>query len=222
MADFTCNESSNSPIWGASNLLAWKLLPERAGGGIPYIQRFKDAWVRHNKGQIVSAAAQYRFPAELLAGVCWIEVGGDPSFVDRLAFAVRAFDWSGPGWVDRHLTVTNHPSKTSFGAVSIQLRTAAQTLGLDPAQMSSSQLSDLAACLEKDVFNIQVVARHLRQLIDHDHLQTAPPGLTMDQVRIVGARYNRGIGLSLEAIKKNMSYGNFIVNHWSRFVGLLR
>lgn len=80
--------------------------------------------------------------------------------------------------------------------------------------MSASQLSELASCLQKDVFNIRIVARHVRQLIDHDRLQTVPPALTMDQVRIVGARYNRGIGLSLEQIRKNTSHGNFIVNHW--------
>lgn len=46
------------------------------------------------------AASRYNLPAELLAGVCWIEVAGDPSFIDRVAFEVRAFDWSGPDWVD--------------------------------------------------------------------------------------------------------------------------
>jgi len=46
------------------------------------------------------------------------------------------------------------------------------------------------------------VARHFRQLVDHDKL---PSPLSMDQVRIVGARYNRGIWLSLEQIKTNTS-----------------
>ena len=76
--------------------------------------------------------------------------------------------------------------------------------------------------MQKDVFNIEIAARHLRQLIDHDGLQKESSFLTMDDVRIVGARYNRGIGLSLEEIKKNTSYGDFIVRFWSRFKGLLR
>lgn len=222
MTDLSCPASNDSPAWGWVDLFVWKLLPERAGGGIPYIQRFKDAWVRHNKILIKSNAAKYAMPAELLAGVCWIEVGGDPSSIDDIAFDVRSFDWSGPHWVDQHLTVTHHPARTSFGAVSMQLRTAAQTMGMNPAGMSTTQLRSLADCLQKDVFNIAIVARHLRMLIDHDGLQTNPPALGMDQVRIAGARYNRGIGLSLEQIRKNMSYGNFIVKFWPRFSALLR
>jgi hypothetical protein len=88
--------------------------------------------------------------------------------------------------------------------------------------MSHAQLSNLADCLQKDVFNIALVARHLRMLIDHDGLQTKPPAMSMDQVRIAGARYNRGIGLTLEQIRKNTSYGDFIVKFWPRFSGLLK
>lgn len=222
MAQFVCSESNDSPTWGLLDLAAWKMLPQRFGGGIAYIQRFKDAWVQHNQESIKSAAAKHKLPPELLAGVCWIEVGGDPNFIDRVAFEVRAFDWSGPDWVDRNMTMTRNPSRTSFGSVSIQLRTAAQTLGFDPARMSTSEQRDLATCLQKDVFNIDVVALHLRQLIDHDGLQPNPPQLPIDAVRIVGARYNRGIGLSLDDIRKNTSYGDFIVKFWPRFSGLLR
>ena len=63
---------------------------------------------------IRSSAERYRIPAELIAGVCWIEVGGEPNFIDRVAFEVRSFDWSGPDWIDRHLTVTKQPAKTSL------------------------------------------------------------------------------------------------------------
>lgn len=194
---------NESPRWGLVDLLAWKLLPERMGGGIKYIQKFKDAWVQYNKVQIKSAATQYKMPPELLAGVCWIEVGGDPNFIDRLAFEVRSLDWSGPSWVDKNLTITKHPIQTSFGSVSIQLRTAAKTLGLNPYKMTTAQIRGLASCLQKDVFNLSIVARHLRQLIDHDGLQKNPPMLTMDAVRIAGARYNRGIGLLVCRLSKS-------------------
>ena len=222
MDGLVCTETNNSPVWSALDVARWKM-PQRLGGGIPYIQRFKDGWVRHNKSLITSNAATYRMPAQLLAGVCWIEVGGDPNFIDGVAFEVRAFDWSGPEWVDRNMTVTRNPATTSFGAVSIQLRAAAETLGINPAQMSNSELRTLAGCLQRDVFNINIVARHLRMLIDHDGLQAANSSdLTMDQVRIVGARYNRGVGLSLEQIRRNLSYGNFIVRIWDRLTELLR
>ena len=111
---------------------------------------------------------------------------------------------------------------TSFGPVSIQLRTAAETLGIDPQKLTVAQLRGLALCLGKDVFNIAVVARHLRQLLDLDGLQAHPPSLTDDAIRVVGARYNRGRGLSLAEIRKNTSYGDFLVRFWPRFSGLVQ
>jgi len=132
-----CNVSNGSPGWGVIDLFAWKLVPARWGGGRAYIQKFKDAWVRHNKQLIVNEAKKYQLPPELLAGVCWIEVGGDPSFIDRVAFEIRSFD-----------------------------------------------------CQE--------------------------------EARIIGARYNRGVGLTLEQIRKNTSYGNFIVKFWDRFSQLIQ
>lgn len=222
MDNLACESSDDSRKWGVLELLRWKSLPARLGGGIPYIQSFKDAWVRHNKIHIRGAALRHSFPVELLAGVCWIEVAGDPSLVDRVAFEVRAFDWSGPDWVDRSLTVTHPPQRTSFGSVSIQLRTAAEALGMDPRKTDIEQLRTLARCLEQDTFNIDIVARHLRQIIDRDGLQAAPPALSAEAIRVAGARYNRGIGLSLAQIKSNTSYGDFILRHRTRFLSLMR
>ena len=59
-------------------------------------------------------------------------------------------------------------------------------------------------------------------MIAQDGLQTQPPDLDMEAVRMVGARYNRGMGLSVAQIRKNTSYGNFIVKFWSRFAALMR
>jgi len=219
MSAMRCGPSNNAPRWGLFDILAWKVIPTQIGGGRPYIQKFKDAWIRYHKQRIKSSALAHRLPPELLAGVCWIEVGGDPHFIDHAALEFRSFDWSGPSFVDAHLTISNHPTKTSFGSVSMQLRTASQTLGIDVRELSTEQLRSLSRCLENDVFNIEIAARHLRQLINHDKL-AAP--ISMEAIRIVGARYNRGIGLSLAQIKKDTSYGNFIVEHWPRFAQLLR
>lgn len=212
---------TDHPKWGSIDVLIWKILPEKFGGGRQYIQKFKDAWVMHNKTIIKSQAKNFSFPAELLAGVCWIEVGGDPNFIDKVAFDVRSFDWSGPGWVDRNMTVTRMPSRTSFGSVSMQLRTAAETIGLDTNQMNYEQQLALADALSNDNFNIRVVALHLRQIINLDKLQTEPPKLSDDAIKIAGARYNRGIGLSVEQIRKNTTYGDFILKHRSRFQKLI-
>ncbi|WP_312629796.1 hypothetical protein [Scandinavium sp.] len=80
--------------------------------------------------------------------------------------------------------------------------------------MKASDLRRLAAGLEKDNYNISLVARHLRELADYDNL---PSQLSMDDIRLVGARYNRGIIPTLAEIKRNTSYGDFIVKHWQRF-----
>lgn len=210
------------PKWGLWDLFMWKIAPSRFGGGIPYIQGFKDAWVRHNRQQIKESAQKHNLPPILVAGVCWIEVGGDPNFIDSVAFNFRAFDWSGPTWMDKHLTILNHPAKTSFGSVSMQLRTAAATLGFNADQMSTEELRTLANNLEKDTYNIEIAAAHLRQLVERDNNQVNLPYLSEEQIRIVGARYNRGMGLSLEKIKMNTSYGDFIVKNWQRFSGLIQ
>jgi len=220
---FTCNESNNSPVWNSDNIFWWKVVPEMLGGGKTYIRGFKDSWVVHNKLHIKVAAQLYKFPPELLAGVCWIEVGGDPNFIDAVAFEVRSFDLLGwqKGHASKH-TITRHPTKTSFGAVSIQLRTAADTLGIDIKSLNQTEFRQFSECLQKDVYNIKIVAQHLRQLIEHDGFANGLPSLTDEQIRIIGARYNRGIGLSLAQIRQNTSYGDFILKYWSHMQALLK
>lgn len=209
------------PDWGLWDLFLWKVVPENLGGGRSHIQAYKDGWVRFNRAEILVAGSLHRLPAELIAGVCWIEVGGDPSFIDRVAFEVRSFDWSGPAWTDA-LTMTKRPEMTSFGHVSMQLRTAAVTLGLDAAKMTPKQWSMLSQALQKNSYNIRVVAKHLGDLLDHDRIGRSRPRLTADEVRIVGARYNRGTAPTLAQIRRNTSYGNLIVRLWPRFAGLLK
>lgn len=106
-----CNVSNHSPVWGVTEFLFWKLLPKKWGGGVPYGRYFKDGWVKHNRLQIISSANAWHLPEALLAGVCWIEVGGDPAIVDTLAFEVRAIDWPGTEWFDESFTVTSPPEK---------------------------------------------------------------------------------------------------------------
>ncbi|WP_312629794.1 hypothetical protein [Scandinavium sp.] len=80
----SCSTMTKSPVWGVMDVLQWKLTPEKWGGGVGYIQKFKDSWVIHNRQIIKFAAAEFKLPAELLTGVCWIEVGGDPNFIDSV------------------------------------------------------------------------------------------------------------------------------------------
>ncbi|WP_306439014.1 hypothetical protein [Lelliottia amnigena] len=51
-----CRVTNQSPKWGLVDLFMWKIIPDKLGGGRKYIQRFKSAWVIHNKLSIRSAA----------------------------------------------------------------------------------------------------------------------------------------------------------------------
>jgi hypothetical protein len=86
-----------------------------------------------------------------LAGIAWNEVGGTPDFFDHVAFPIRSFDWSGPAVLDRNLTITKDPDRTSFGSVSVQLRVAAETLGLDIRRLGFIEKEKLAQALSNDI-----------------------------------------------------------------------
>jgi hypothetical protein len=218
MATFSCPDASKAPVWSSAEFARWKMLPERFGGGWAFIRAFKDGWIRFNRFRIRSAAAAHSIQEELLGGTAWIEVGGDPAFIDQVAFRVRRAAGSGPEWIERHLT--KPALETSFGPVSMQLRTAAETMGLDPQSLTGDELEVLGRCLERDVFNLDVVAMHLHQLARFDDPKCNTLELTEDQIRLVGARYNRGKRPTLAQIKKNTSYGDVIVKIWKR-IGLL-
>ncbi len=222
MANIVCKTNNKSPVWTTIDLVRWKVIPRYIGGGWPYLRSFKDGWVKHNRMYIKQFARKYKIPPVLLAGTAWIEAGGDPQFIDSLAFNVRAFDWSGPKWVDDNLTITNNPNKTSFGAISMQLRTAARTMRIDLKKFSYTQMKALAKCLETDVFNIKLVARHYVDIIQRDFPGISTSQLTDEQIMIAGARYNRGVGLSLKSIKTNMSYGKVILKIRPRIKKLLK
>ncbi len=220
MVEFVCEDTNESATWDTWDVIQWQL-PSWAGGGNQVLFAFKDAWVINNKRTIKAWAEAARFPALLLGGVCWAEVGGDPEFIDGAAHAVRSFDWSGPDWIDENMTITRRPELTSFGPVSMQLRRAAETLGHNIEDLSFMERRALGACLEVDVFNIRLTALHLRELIDLDGLQTNPPDLSDDGIKVAGARYNRGPDLTLAQIRTNLSYGESIIRRRERIAGLL-
>jgi len=85
----------------------------------------------------------------------------------HLSDGAVAYLMVGSSRMDEHLTMTSPPEKTSFGALSMQLRTVARTLGVDK-KMDASELRELANCLQRDVFNIKLVAKHLYQLVERD------------------------------------------------------
>ena len=161
---------------------------QKLGIGDPDIlKKYKDAWVIAHKDAIKSSAASADIPVVLLAGVCWIEVGGDPDFVDRYAYNIRSFDHMADPFLEP-VTITKQPQLTSMGDVSIQLRRAAETMGWDWDTMTSEQTDEILTCLANEPCNVSVVARHLADLKKIDFSDVCP--VPSELIRIVGHAHN--------------------------------
>lgn len=195
--------------WGVLDFIKWQLGEK--------ITKYKDAWVRDHATSIKIAARMNGLPPELVAGTAWAEVGGDPVIIDDIAHDVRSFDHSADPLLES-LTITDKPNLVSAGDVSIQIRRVAETLGLDPARLSYRDRRAILNLLKNDQWNLAIVARHLRELADIDFKGKA---IGTDQMRIVGARYNRGPHLPLGDIMNDTSYGDDIVGKLDRLQALL-
>lgn len=198
---------------------AKRFVAQKTGiGDRAILSKYKDAWTRAHRGEIVETAHFNGIPVIMLAGVCWIEVGGDPDFIDRLAYRVRSFDHSGDPWL-APLTITKVPEQTSLGDVSIQLRRAAETLGRSWSSLSAKDKDKIVQCLLDEPCNVSVVGQHLMQLKRIDFPDGR--GVESEIIRITGTRYNRGPSLALAQIRQNTSYGDFILKIGQRLTGLL-
>ena len=60
-----------------------------------------------------------------------MEYGGDPLWIDDVAYQVRPITRKFPKWITEKLpsTITREPTKTSFGYLSMQIEVALETLG---------------------------------------------------------------------------------------------
>ena len=198
---------------------ARRLAAQKLGiGDKAILSKYKDAWTRAHRKEIKDTASFNAIPVVLLAGVCWIEVGGDPDIIDQLAYAVRSFDHLVDPFLEP-LTITKVPEQTSLGDVSIQLRRAAETLGPAWSNLSDADKTKIVQCLLNEPCNVGVVGRHLKDLKRIDF--PSGNGIESEIIRITGARYNRGPSLTLEQIRMNTSYGDFILGIRNRLNGLL-
>ena len=169
--------------------------------------KVKRNFVRDYKDVINKAAAQYDIPPVLLAGVAFNEFGGDPPSIDDVAYAVRIF--------------SGGSEKTSFGDLSMQLRVAMETLGYDKSQRIVSG-NAIIESLRDPTQAFFIVAKHLSSLKEVDFKGKSASELSDDEIKVVGTRYNRGAGLSLEKIKENLSYGQAIIKRKSELETLIK
>ncbi len=222
------------PKWTVLDASIWKLVPDSKGGGDEYLFRYKDGWISHNKADIKAVAEANNIPIDLLAGVAWAEVGGMPDVVDAVAYPIRSFDWSGPNWMDKKMTITKDPDLTSVGSVSIQLRNVGALMGIDLDKLNYAQKAELIKHVEVDAYNLEVVAKYLVQLIKHDYPNISSASLTDEQIAVAASRYNRGTARKLSdfvnsikappgtPIRSYSSYGRTLLRHRERVSKLLQ
>jgi hypothetical protein len=186
-------DTPNYPKWTSLDVILWKILPERFGGGAPFSTTYKNSWIVFRRRDIFRIANENNIPADLLAGVAFAELGGKPDGMkSNVVLPTRQFDWSGPDWIDRNLTITKPPEFTSIGSLAIQLREAAPYVGFSHRHLSTAQQDALVRCLKTDILNLSIVAQHLHALILFDFPGADTRNIDEKQIILVGSRYNRG------------------------------
>ena len=209
-----CTDEGNPDFsWGYWEAVKWKVfgkLPSWMGGDPNILRNYKDAWVRTHRDLIKTLSASHGLAPELLGGVAWIEAGGKPYSLKIDIYEVRRF-----------LPLMKPPELTSMGPVAIQLRRAAEAMGVQFDRLSADDQSKLVDCLQNASNDLRIVAEHLWQLKQIDFPKVTL--LRAYEIRIIATRYNRGPDLSLQTILQDTSYGDFIINKiYSRIQELLK
>jgi hypothetical protein len=145
---------------------------------------FKNQWVRGYVEVIKMAANEFDIPRILLAGIAFMEVGGDPPIFDSAVYNGRAIF---PG-------LGGQPSadNTSFGNLSLQVRRGAEALGYDPNKLAGDQRTMIIESLKDARQNLFIAAKHLSDLREIDFPGKKANELTRDDMMVIAGRYNRG------------------------------
>ncbi|WP_372350383.1 hypothetical protein [Streptomyces sp. KL116D] len=139
-------------------------------------------FISANKAYINAAAADSGLPPEMVAGIAWQEVEGDPGWLDDAARNGRGII---PG--------TGDPDETSIGPLSIQVRRAAEVLGYDPENLTDMQREQVVAATKDPGTNIFIASEYLAQLKAESGFADVPPEkMTREQMQELAARYNGG------------------------------
>jgi hypothetical protein len=139
-------------------------------------------YISANEALIRRAAQDSGLPPEMVAGIAWQEVEGDPAVQDDIAFEIRQVV---PG--------TDDPDKTSMGPLSIQIRRAAEVLGYDPNNLSDAQRQVVVDAVKDPGQNVFIASEYLAQLKAESEFADVPPGeMTRAQMQELAARYNGG------------------------------
>jgi len=194
------------PSWGAFDVARWKRLE-----GEKYLFEYKDKWVKGYRKIIRAAADTFDIPQVLLAGVAYNEVGGMMDWMDDLAYGGR-----------KTVPFTKDPKLTSIAPMSLQVRRAGEELGYDPATMTKAQMNAVVESLQDPQQAIFLAAKHLARLRDIDYKGKGAASLTVDEIIVIGTRYNQGPDKSLSEIMLNKDYGIAIMKRGKHILKLLK
>ncbi|KMS69683.1 hypothetical protein ACM01_33815 [Streptomyces viridochromogenes] len=140
------------------------------------------AYISGNKALINDAARNSGLPPEMVAGIAWREVEGDPSWIDEAAYGVR-----------RHIPGTGEADQTSMGPIAIQVRRSAEVLGYDPENLTDAQREEVLDATKDPGQNIYIASEYLAQLKAESEFADVPPErMTREQMQELAARYNGG------------------------------
>jgi len=200
---------NNSPVWTTDKLMRWQLIDSHPDA--PFIRDFKMSWIYAYKDVINDAAERYGIPLLLLAGVAYVEVAGDPMWIDPLAFHARRINERMFGSFFGGLAGRD-AVKTSYGNISMQIIVAAETLGYDINNLNDAQINNIIRSLNDPIQNIYISAKHLSELRDIDFIGTGANDMSEEQIAITAERYNRGGAISIDSIINNSNgYGGRIM-----------
>ncbi|NBM16599.1 hypothetical protein [Streptomyces sp. GC420] len=164
----------------------------------PSSDQDRKEWIAANKEIIEAAARNAGLPADVVAGIAWQEVGGQPGIADDVVDTIR--EQADAPWGLSPIAPENLPSRlggdpdeTSFGPIAIQLRRGAEVLGYDPANLTEQQRTTVEASLQDPGQNIFIASEYLAQLKAESEFAGVPPEeMTPAQYQELAARYNGG------------------------------
>ena len=137
----------------------------------------------------------YDIPAVMLAGIAYMEFGGDPPIQDYVAHCLRTVISNDPTGL---LSSKSTPSYlTSFGNISMQLRRVAESLDYY-GKLDYDLEKELINVLNNDKTALILVARHLVDLKNIDFSNKKGTDLTYEEMAVVVGRYNVGPNVSKE------------------------
>lgn len=149
-------------------------------------------YISANKELIRAAAGDSGLPPEMVAGIAWQEVEGDPGWRDEAAYEGRKVH---PGSED--------PDQTSMGPMAIQVRRAAEVLGYDPHNLTDMQRDQVVSAIKDPAKNIFIASEYLAQFKAESGFADVPPEqMTRAQMQELAARYSGGPYYESEAARE--------------------